>query len=241
MTASFFRITSLAVVGRAASDMSTGVICAILESGIRPAVVVLLPPDGDDARSGDSATAAQSPATNLHQSLAQAGVQVIFPETMNDDSTGRAIRGSLADAVLIADDSIEPGALCNVAPAGLLSVSNAPLPNYRGAEPLLWALYHDEPLWISAYLANGGAQTGPILGTRPVEVRAGDGMAEILDHARRTCASLAAGVIKAALNGGCPCRPQCEWEGRAFTRPPSADILAEIARRLAAREYSHYV
>jgi len=244
MTAGQFQISSLALVGRAGSKLSTEVIRAILESGTRPAVVVLLPSEWKDKSAAtdagrDSDTTDASAVTDLRAALTKSGVHTVTPAATN--AVVNAIRDSSADAVLLTDDSIDPRELADSSPARVLRVLPAPLPQYRGREALIWALYHDEPLWVSVCLADGSEHTGPILGRRPVEVRAGDGLDQILEQARVSCATLAAEIVIAARASGCQCRRQREWEGRTFAEPPPADIRAEVARRLAAREYSHYV
>lgn len=171
----------------------------------------------------------------------RAGVPFLFTPALDSDVAVDMLRRSGVQAGVLAEAPILRGAVLTATPAGLLNVHAAPLPAYRGNWATCWALWHDEPLAVSAHLVEERADRGPILAVRPLPVRRGDTLEDIDRRGFRVCGELAAEVLaRARTRPGVPLRVQRDWEGRTFRGPMPEEIRAELARRLAAGDYSFF-
>lgn len=128
--------------------------------------------------------------------------------------------------------------LIDVAPAGVLNVHPGILPKYRGATCCEWAIYHDDPVGVTAHFMDEGLDSGPILFDRVLEVAPGESYRDV----RVALYGLALDTIVEAVRlivargltaGALPPQPK----GGLF-KPIPDELLAEVKRKLTAGEYA---
>ncbi len=169
-----------------------------------------------------------------------AGIPYLFVPGFASDVTYGLLEQGAADAMLLAEGPILKGRIFNLFPKGIINLHAAPLPAYRGNRAAHWALYHDEPLCVSAHLVDEGVDSGSLLGQRPLPVDPGDALENIDRRGLETCGQLAAEILRQALAEGVPVTPQAPWQGRTFKGKMPQDIYEELVLRLKKREYTHY-
>ncbi len=166
-------------------------------------------------------------------------VPYLFVPGFEDPRTHELLRHSGADALLLLESPILRAPIFDVLPGGIINLHAAPLPAYRGNDATYWALYHDEPLLVSAHLVVPRIDFGPVLARCRLPVRRGDALADIDRRGFEACGRLAATVVAQARAEGAPICPQEPWQGRTFRAMP-AEIRAELEARLASGGYSFY-
>jgi hypothetical protein len=172
------------------------------------------------------------------------GVPYRFVPGFTSRTTLDVLRDVAADAMLAAEAPILKPALLRTFPGGVLNLHAAPLPAYRGNHATYWAIYHDEPLRVTAHLLDEGIDTGPILADAPLPIYPGDTLEDIDERAMEVCGRLAADVLARGMGtrpgGAMQPMPQRPWEGRTFRGSMPPDILDECRRRLREGAYTHY-
>jgi len=129
---------------------------ALIEAGLPPALVLTLPPDAADRHSDfvDLAT----PARN-------AGSDVLFTKSINDDETLESLAAAAPDLCLVLGWSqICGGDFRAVAKIGNIGFHPAPLPRLRGRAVIPWTiLIGAESTGSSLFWLDDGVDSGPIL------------------------------------------------------------------------------
>lgn len=167
-------------------------------------------------------------------------IPYLFVPGFNSDITIDILSRGEVDAVLLAETSILKNDILRSVPGGFVNIHAAPLPEYRGNDATYWALYHDDPLFVTAHCVDKGIDTGPILGKKSLPVRKGDTLKDISQRGIDICGQLATEVFIQALQSGVRCLPQSAWQGTTFRGPMPIPIIEECERRLREQEYTHY-
>lgn len=170
-----------------------------------------------------------------------AGIPYRFVPGLESDTVVKLLKEGDVDAVLLAEGPILKGPILSCVPQGIINVHPAPLPEYRGNYSTYWALYHDEPLYVSAHLVTKDVDMGPIILRSPLPVHRGDSLKDIDRRGFTECGKLAAEVLSKGLHEGLPVHPQKDWQGRTFRGQMPKDIIHVLEQRLKRGEYSHYV
>ena len=169
-----------------------------------------------------------------------AGVPCLFVPALDGPVACRLLGAGGVDAAVLAEAPMLRGEVLSVLPAGLLNLHAAPLPEYRGNYSTYWALYHDEPLYVTAHVVAARADRGAILARRRLPVFKTDTLEDIDRRGFEECGLLAADVLARAGNEGVPVQPQADWQGTTFRGPMPPEIIDELRRRLRDQEYTHY-
>jgi methionyl-tRNA formyltransferase len=114
----------------------------------------------------------------------------------------------------------------NLAPAYGLHASL--LPDYSGGAPLVWALINDESeTGISLYLMDDGADTGPLIGQRQIQISSRETIASLYKKVEKECVEL----LNHHLNDIClrtlELTPQVEHLRRRFPQRSPEDGLID--------------
>lgn len=164
---------------------------------------------------------------------------LFVPYPDNDIST-TILRNGRVDTAFLAEGPILKGKILSSLKYGIVNFHAAPLPEYRGNYSTYWALYHDEPIFVSAHIVIPEVDMGPILMKREVFICMGDNLTDIDKRCIRECGALAVDVLKSGKNIAIPLIVQEEWQGTTYRGQMPADILEELKIRLINGEYSHY-
>lgn len=112
-----------------------------------------------------------------------AGIAVHQPASARDGELERIVRESQADAaVVVAYGKILPPAMLDIPRHGFLNVHASQLPKYRGAAPIQWAIARGErKTGVTIMRITEGLDSGPILGTREVDILEDDDAQSLYD------------------------------------------------------------
>ena len=255
-----FQLTRYATIGIHRSRHAVALLRATIAAGIPPSVGLISAETEDQldasralwsrddvwSRPG-TALAAAAARGDIERSdeavehvYRDAGIPYLFVPGFESDITCRLMERAPADAFVLAEAPILRGRILDCVGAGLVNLHAAPLPEYRGNHTTYWALYHDEPLHVTAHLVDKDIDAGPILARRRLPVVQGDNLAAIDDRAFDVCGELLADVLHQATTGGVPLQQQAKWQGRTFYGSMPEDLIAECEQRLAAGSYTHY-
>lgn len=131
---------------------------------------------------------------------------------------------------------IKPG-LIETAAIGILNAHPGILPKYRGASCCEWAIYHDDPVGVTAHFMDAGIDSGPILFSRELPIRRGQTYIEVRVALYRLAHEVRVEAIRKTLEeeiapDGLPSQPEVP-----VFRPISEDFLKVVKEKLASGEY----
>ncbi len=176
---------------------------ALLDSDHEVAAVLTRP----DARRGRGRTLHPSPVAELAR---EAGVDVLTPRSLKDDSVAEQIAVLQVDAApVVAYGNLVPPALLEVPRHGWINVHFSLLPAWRGAAPVQRALIAgDDVTGASVFRLEEGLDTGPVYGTVTENIRPRDTAGDLLDRLAQSGAGLLVTVLDALEAGTADARPQ---------------------------------
>ena len=120
---------------------------------------------------------------------------------------------------------------------GVLNVHPGILPRYRGASCPEWAIYHGDPVGVTAHFMDTGLDSGPIVATRVLDVPAGMEYQHLRIELYRLQFTFMAQSIRLVLDSGLtPGQLPPQPDAPVFRPMPEA-LLDEVKARLIRREY----
>lgn len=134
-----------------------------------------------------------------------------------------------------------PDEVLTLAPLGWYNVHLAPLPAYRGAEPLFWLLRNGEAASaVTVHEMTAAFDAGPIVWVEPVPIAATDTHGLLQAKLAGVAVGVVAKVVAALRGTGAPLtpRPQEVEQVRYWPRPTLPDLCidwrepADVIRRL---------
>ncbi|MGH9795839.1 MAG: methionyl-tRNA formyltransferase [Candidatus Acidiferrales bacterium] len=161
-------------------------------------------------------------SASLSEVCLQNGLPTLEMSNPNSAPFLAAVREAAIDLVVVAAFSrILKRDLIEAPPLGCLNLHPSLLPQYRGPNPIYWALARRERVTgVTAHFIDQGIDTGPILLQRELEILRGETEASLM----RRCAQLAAALLPEALalvaDGKAVALPQDETRASYFPIPP---------------------
>jgi methionyl-tRNA formyltransferase len=123
--------------------------------------------------------------------------------------------------------------LLSLFPRGGINVHGGLLPQYRGANPIQWALIHDErEAGVTMHRLADEIDAGPIVDQRRVPVRFEDTWHDVQARIAQATESLLADVLPAVLEGAPRATAQDEHLARTFPRRRAEDGRFEWSWRV---------
>jgi hypothetical protein len=110
--------------------------------------------------------------------------------------TLQALEAGQPDLCLLGQSGILPARLLTVPRYGTLNAHPSLLPDYRGLDPTLWAMYERrfDRIGTSLHLVDAGVDTGPILEQRPYHWRGDETLDRLLWRINDSCLDLLVGA-----------------------------------------------
>lgn len=167
--------------------------------------------------------------------------QSLFTAEVGDHNSGRCIdlvRTCGLGLLVNAGTPRRVGSELLAAPAaGVLNVHPGLLPKYRGASCPEWAVYHGDPVGVTAHFMDTGLDSGPIVASRELSVTPGTNYQELRIALYRLQLRFMAESIRLVLDSGLtPAALPAQPEAPVF-RPIPDELLTEIRLRLLRGEY----
>jgi folate-dependent phosphoribosylglycinamide formyltransferase PurN len=156
----------------------------------------------------------------------------------NGAACQRAVRTHELDLLVNAGTPRRIGAELLATPKiGVLNVHPGILPKYRGASCPEWAIYHGDPVGVTAHFMDAGLDSGPIVATRVLDVPSGMEYQQLRIALYRLQLTFMAQSIRLVLDSGLtPGRLPLQPDAPVFRPIPDA-LLDEVKGRLTRREY----
>jgi RimJ/RimL family protein N-acetyltransferase/methionyl-tRNA formyltransferase len=158
-------------------------------------------------------------------------------KNLNGDDTKEVLESLEPDIIVLGGTSriIKPN-IYSLAKRGCVNAHPGKLPEFRGLDPVTWALFAGEEVYVSCHIVDEGVDTGPLLLSEEVEQVEGDTILRIRIRAMQKSAEiLQRSVIEFVKNQIVP-EPQ-KGGGEEFKKaPPPVQGLVE--RKLAQRRES---
>ena len=151
----------------------------------------------------------------------QAYVRETALELLVNAGTPRLVSAALLEAVRV----------------GVLNVHPGVLPKYRGATCCEWAIYHDDPVGVTAHFMDTGLDSGPILFARQLPVRRGQTYTEVRVALYRLALDVCAEAVGLIVERGLKPAALAPQPPAAAFKPMPGDLLDEVKAKLARGEY----
>ena len=138
-----------------------------------------------------------SVATPMRDAAAAAGLPILDPEDVNDAAVVSQLAGLQADVFVVCDyGQILSPAILAMPPLGAINLHGSLLPEYRGAAPINWALFHGRTeTGVSVAYITPRLDSGPLL----VQRRTAIGPAEDAVQLEARLAELGVSAVLDAL------------------------------------------
>jgi methionyl-tRNA formyltransferase len=122
------------------------------------------------------------------------------------------------DVLAVCGTSLIGAGVFTLAPRGTLNIHTGITPEYRSADPIFWALYHDEPdkVGVTVHFVDRGIDTGPIIRQESVPLYVGDDLVSITIRCIRRGAALYLRALEEIEQGTVRALDRSFIRGRAF-------------------------
>ena len=137
---------------------------------------------------------------------------------INDPACVELIKQHRPDVLAVCGTSVIRAEVFTLAPLGTLNIHTGITPEYRSADPIFWALYHDEPnkVGVTVHFIDRGIDTGPIIFQESVPVYVGDDLVKIAIRCIRRGAALYVSALEELERGAVRTLDRSSVQGRAF-------------------------
>jgi methionyl-tRNA formyltransferase len=137
---------------------------------------------------------------------------------INDPVCVDLIKQHRPDVLAVCGTSVIRPEVFALAPRGTLNIHTGITPEYRSADPIFWALYHDEldKVGVTVHFIDQGIDTGPIIYQESVPLYAGDNLASITARCIRRGAALYLKALEELERGAVRTLDRSGVRGRAF-------------------------
>lgn len=173
--------------------------------------------------------------TEVKKFALQAGLKVVQPEKIKDESFIKSIRELEPEfAVVVAYGKILPKEILIIPKFGCINLHASLLPKYRGAAPIQWALIKGEKITgVTTMLIDEGLDTGPILLQRQVNISDDDNALTLSQRLSRIGAELVLETLEKMREGSLTPTPQ---RGEPSYAPKLKKEDGKINWNLSAKE-----
>lgn len=112
-----------------------------------------------------------------------AGLPVLQPEKLRDESFLAALRDIGADLFVVIAFRMMPEAVWAMPPLGTFNLHGSLLPRYRGAAPINWAVINgDTETGVTTFFLSHDIDTGPIIARRSIEIGPDENVGSVYDR-----------------------------------------------------------
>jgi methionyl-tRNA formyltransferase len=148
----------------------------------------------------------------------QRDVPRVIVSNINDAETVRFVRAHMPDVIAVCGTTVIKPEIFTLAPLGAVNIHTGITPNYRSADPIFWAIYHNEPdqVGVTIHFVDKGIDTGTIIYQEQVPLYREDSLARIYTRCISTGARLYVRALDDIAAGSVRVRDRSDVLGRAF-------------------------
>jgi len=99
----------------------------------------------------------------MSEIAAEHDLKVVSCKNNNDADCEKFLRESGVDMIVLGDCRIIKDHIIDLVPHGAVNVHPGYLPDVKGNNPYIWAIYKDMPCGVTTHFINSGVDTGPII------------------------------------------------------------------------------
>jgi methionyl-tRNA formyltransferase len=137
---------------------------------------------------------------------------------INDPACIEVIRQHGPEVLAVCGTSVIRPEVFTLAPRGALNIHTGITPEYRSADPVIWALYHNQPdkVGVTLHFVDRGIDSGPIIHQESVPVYSDDNLPKITARCIRRGAALYLRALEEVERGTVRTIDRSAVQGRAF-------------------------
>lgn len=135
-------------------------------------------------------------------------LKVIYTENLNSNDCYHELLSLAPNFILLGGARILKDYILNTAKVGTLNCHPGLLPEYRGLDPVGWAIYNGDDIGITCHFVDQGIDTGPILIRRKEKWKIGESLLQTRVRLMRNSAKLLIEALEGLQNGSIKPKPQ---------------------------------
>ena len=154
----------------------------------------------------------------LKEIVAERDIHCVKVANHNDGETQSVLEELPLDFIVLGDTRIIQPHVLKIPRVGIINVHPGYLPDVRGNNPYVWALYHDLPQGCSVHYIDSDIDTGPVILREKIVLEKGTTFPLLMHRLINTCSTLLAHALNRIREGNMDCQPQEKLEliGPAF-------------------------
>jgi methionyl-tRNA formyltransferase len=176
-------------------DFAVASLKALVENNFDVVGVVTMP----DKKSGRGMKLQQSAVKKY---AVQAGIQVLQPTNLKDDSFQKELRALKPDLQIIVAFRMLPQSVWQLPKFGTFNLHGSLLPNYRGAAPINWAVINGEKeTGVTTFFLEHDIDAGEIIDSSKIKIGSNETAGEVHDRLMVVGANLVVETTKKIIKG----------------------------------------
>ena len=160
------------------------------------------------------------PGASLTDLSQQFSIPLYTTTDLNNAATVAALQAAAPDVILFTGGSLIRKAVLEIPTHGVLNCHAGLLPPYRGMDVIEWATleakFSPPPTGQTLHFMDRGVDTGPILLTRPIELRPSDSFENIRTRIMPRSVDLMLAGLRGLRDGSLTAKPQTTQEGKQY-------------------------
>ena len=163
----------------------------------------------------------------------------------NDEHTQSLLKELSLDVIVLGDTRIIKPNILKIPKIGIVNVHPGYLPDIKGNNPYVWAVYHDLPQGCTVHFIDKDIDTGPIILREKIELGQGTTFPLLMYTIINSCANLLAKAFNRLEEGNMECLQQRDLELMGPVYPTFSlappDIKEKAKQILLDGTYTHLV
>ena len=146
------------------------------------------------------------------------GIRCARVANHNDEECQTLLKEFSLDVIVLGDTRIIRSPILAIPRIGIINVHPGYLPDVRGNNPYIWAVYHDLPQGCSVHFIDTDIDTGPIILRKKLDLTHVSSFPILMHTLIEACGNLLARALNQVEQGGMDCQRQTDLEliGPAF-------------------------
>lgn len=172
---------------------------------------------------------------SLLEIVQEKSIRCVRVANHNDEHTQNFLKELSPNLIVLGDTRIIKPHIIEIPSIGIINVHPGYLPDVRGNNPYVWALYHDLPQGCSVHFIDKDIDTGPLILREKMELEQGASFPFLMHTLINSCANLLATALNRIEKGNMECQQQADLElmGSAYpTFPLAPPAIKERAKQI---------
>lgn len=159
--------------------------------------------------------------------------KMIYVKNANSSECHQKLSSLAPDVIALGGARILKDYIINTAKVGVLNCHPGLLPDYKGRDPVGWAIYNGDDIGMTCHFVDSGVDTGPILIRRKAKWQVGESLLEIRVRLMRSCAKLMTEALRSLEEDSIKAEPQI-GKGKYYSSMPPK-VASKVERILSGK------